>query len=166
MVQRRVLLSFGACTLVSACGFALRQNPRLPFRSIALLGFRAASPLAAELSLQLGRDADLKVRSDRAKAEVVLVALIDTREKNVTVSTAVGQVREYELKTQLVYQIEDANGKILAAESELLLKRDMSYNESQALGKQQEEQFLFQAMQTDAVTQLMQRLAVVTTSKS
>jgi LPS-assembly lipoprotein len=43
----------------------------------------------------------------------------------------------------------------------LLLSRDMSYSESFALAKEQEESQLFRAMQSDIVAQVMQRLARV-----
>jgi LPS-assembly lipoprotein len=42
-----------------------------------------------------------------------------------------------------------------------MLSRDMSYSESAALAKEQEEALLFKAMQSDIVSQVMRRLASV-----
>ena len=42
-----------------------------------------------------------------------------------------------------------------------LLARDLTYNETDALAKQQEADFLYRAMQTDLVDQVMRRLAAV-----
>ena len=52
-------------------------------------------------------------------------------------------------------------GKELIPPSEILLKRDLTYTESAALAKEQEEAFLYRAMQTDIVAQVMRRLASV-----
>jgi LPS-assembly lipoprotein len=43
-MQRRSLLMLGTAAL-AGCGFELRQAPKLPFRSLALVGFAPASPL-------------------------------------------------------------------------------------------------------------------------
>ena len=45
--------------------------------------------------------------------------------------------------------------------TDIVLTRDMSFTESAALGKEQEEAFLYRAMQTDIVAQVMRRLASV-----
>ena len=44
-------------------------------------------------------------------------------------------------------------------DSEILLKRSLTYTESAALAKEQEESFLYRAMQSDIVSQVMRRLA-------
>ena len=46
--------------------------------------------------------------------------------------------------------------------AELLLSRDLSYSETAALAKEQEENFLYRAMQGDIVAQVMRRLASIT----
>jgi LPS-assembly lipoprotein len=45
--------------------------------------------------------------------------------------------------------------------SGILLSRDMSYSETAALAKEQEENLLYRAMQSDIVAQVMRRLASV-----
>ena len=45
--------------------------------------------------------------------------------------------------------------------SEILLKRELTYTESAALAKEQEEAFLYRAMQSDIVSQVLRRLASV-----
>jgi LPS-assembly lipoprotein len=52
-MNRRTFLLSLSTTSVAACGFELRQAPKLPFRSIALVGFAPASPLAEALRQQL-----------------------------------------------------------------------------------------------------------------
>jgi LPS-assembly lipoprotein len=53
-------------------------------------------------------------------------------------------------------------GRELIPRAELLVSRDLSYSESQALAKEHEEAELFREMQADVVAQVMRRLASLT----
>lgn len=157
--RRRLLVSAGAFVL-AGCGFELRRAPELRFQTIALTGFAPRSPLAEEL--RKGIDASTTTRVvDAAAAQVVLEVLGDAREKSVVASTAVGQVTEFQLRARLRFRLRSASGKELIPATEILLSRDMSYTESAALGKEQEEAFLYRSMQSDIVAQVLRRLASV-----
>lgn len=157
-MKRRVwLLAAGA--FLAGCGFELRRAPALPFRSIALVGFAPRSPLADELRRELA--SSVQVIDAPARADVVFEALADTRERTVVASTAAGQVRELQLRVRLDFRLSTPKGKLLIEPTELLLARDMSYSESAALAKEQEETQLFRAMQSDIVNQVLRRLAAV-----
>jgi LPS-assembly lipoprotein len=158
-VQRRFVL-LAALAGLAGCGFELRREPELHFRSIALAGFKSESPLAVDLKRQLDRS-KVKVEADQNRAEVVLEVLRDSRDKSVVVSTSAGQVREWELKLRLDYVLRTPSGELLLPRTELSMTREMNYTETQALAKEQEEAQLFRAMQTDAVNQVMRRLAAV-----
>ncbi len=159
--DRRRLLALatagGLSAALAGCGFELRQTPPLPFSRIALTGFGARSPLADELRLRLGASA--QVVPAPAQAEVVLQALIDKRERSVVASTAAGQVREVQLRVRFEFRLTSPGGRELIPPTELMLSRDMSYSESFALAKAQEEAELVAAMQTDIVQQVLRRLA-------
>lgn len=157
--RRTWLLALGLAAALPGCGFALRQTPPLPFRRIALTGFDARSPLAAELRERLAPEA--LVVDAPGQADVVLQALLDRRERSVVASTAVGQVRELQLRVRFEFQLSSPGGRMLIAPTELLLRRDMTYSETAALGKAQEEAELFAAMQGDIVQQVLRRLAQV-----
>ncbi len=163
MPARRTLLAalaaLGGAALLPGCGFALRQTPPLPFQRIALTGFSARSPLAAELRDRLAGDA--QVVDTPGQAEVLLQAIADKRERSVVASTAAGQVRELQLRVRLEFQLTSPGGRVLIPPTELLLSRDMSYSESVALAKAQEEAELVAAMQADIVQQVLRRLAQV-----
>lgn len=158
-IPRRTLLALGLAAVLPGCGFALRQTPALPFKRMALAGFDARSPLAAELRERLAPG--VQVVDVPGQAEVVLQALLDKRERSVVASTAAGQVRELQLRVRLEFQLTSPGGRMLIAPTELLLRRDMSYSETAALGKAQEEAELFAAMQGDIVQQVLRRLAQV-----
>lgn len=165
-MQRRALLltlaatSATAVTGLSGCGFALRREPELMFRSLALSGFRPDSPLAAELRRQLSRT-PVRLLDDPNRAELVLLALRDVRDKSAIVSTTAGQVREWQLRVSLDYSLRTPGGEVILPRTELRMTRDMNYTESEALAKEQEEALLYRAMQSEAVAQVMRRLAAV-----
>jgi len=158
-MQRRHLLAWAAATL-TGCGFELRQAPKLPFRSLALVGFAPASPIAAAMRLHLAASS-VQVPDSPARAEAVLEALADAREKSVVASTAAGQVREVQLRVKLRFRVATPAGRLLLAADELLLTRDMSYSETAALAKAQEETLLYRAMEDDIVAQVVRRLAAL-----
>ena len=58
-----------------------------------------------------------------------------------------------------MFRVADSNGKELMATSEISVRRDFSFNDSQALAKEGEERQLVADMQADAVQQLLRRLA-------
>ena len=158
-MQRRALLMLAAATVVG-CGFELRQAPKLPFRSIALVGFAPQSALAEALRRQL-MSSQVQLIDAPAHAQAVFEALADARERNVVASTAAGQVREVQLRVRLRFRLATPSGRLLLAADELLLTRDMSYSETAALAKAQEEALLYRAMDEDIVAQVMRRLTAI-----
>jgi LPS-assembly lipoprotein len=144
---------------LAGCGFELRRPPGLPFTRIALAGFQVRSPMAAELRRQLTPRADLV--TDPARAEVVLHAVEDRRERSVVASTAAAQVRELQLRVRFGFRAETPGGRELIPPAELLLARDLSYRETAALAKAEEEAELFRAMEADVATQVLRRLAAI-----
>jgi LPS-assembly lipoprotein len=156
--SRRHLLLAGAAAL-AGCGFQLRQPPKLHFTSIALTGFPKRSPLAEELRKQLLLQ--VRVLETPDKADVILQALDDMREKSVVGSTAAAQVREVQLRLKFNFRARTPGGRELIPRAELLLSRDLSYSETAALAKELEEGELYREMQSDVVAQVLRRLAAV-----
>jgi LPS-assembly lipoprotein len=158
MVQRRrAVFAAGGALVLAGCGFTLRGALPMPFRTIALVGFAPHSPLERALQAQLALGVD--VLPQPARAQVVLQALHDARERAVVASTAAGQVRELQLRARLRWRASTPQGRELIVPSEIALARDMSYNESAALAKEKEADQLYAAMDEDIASQVMQRLA-------
>jgi len=159
--RRTLCTSWLAAALAAAalggCGFQLRGRTELPFARIALEGFAPHSPLAEEIRRTLAQSAE--VVASPAQAQVVLRALSDSRGRSVVASTTAGQVRELQLSVRLEFTLSTPSGRELIPATELVGSRDMSYSETQALGKEYEEAQLMRAMQSDIVGQLMRRLA-------
>jgi LPS-assembly lipoprotein len=159
-MQRRLLL--GAATgLLSGCGFTLKRPPALSFRTILLAGFAARSPLAAELKTSIDASPTTHVVESPAEAQVVLQAISEAREKVVVAQTAANQIREFELRLRFDFRVRTVAGKDLIPESEIVQRRSLTYTESAALAKEQEEAFLYRSMQSDIVSQVLRRLASI-----
>ncbi|MDC8787007.1 LPS-assembly lipoprotein LptE [Roseateles koreensis] len=159
-LRRSLWLGAAAAGLLAACGFQPRREPELLFHSLALTGFAPNSPLASELRRQLART-PVQVVEDANKAELVLEALLDTRDKVSVVSTSAGQVREWQLRVKLDYLLRTTSGDLLLPRTELRMSRDLNYTETMALAKEQEEAQLYRSMNSDVVNQLLRRLAAV-----
>ena len=160
MLDRRSFL-FATSATLAGCGFELKRAPELRFSTVQLSGFRPRSALAEELRISINASKSTQVVYTAAQAQVVFEALNEAREKNVVASTAAGQVRELQLRARLSFRLRTVAGKELIPTSEIVLNRDLSYNESAALAKEHEEQLLYRAMQSDIVGQVMRRLASV-----
>ena len=152
-----------ATSALPGCGFELRRAPELRFRTIQLVGFRPRSPLHDELRLNINASTTTLVVDGAAQAQVMLESIDDVREKVVVASSAAGQVTEVQLRERFNFRLKSVSGRELIPKTEILQNRDMSYTESAALGKEQEEAFLYRAMQSDIVSQVMRRLASVQT---
>ena len=160
MTARRTVLA-AAVAALAGCGFELQRPPELRFKTIQLTEFLPRSQLESELRRRLDASPTTRVVESLKDAQVVLQALAEAREKSVVAQTPANQIREFELRLRFRFQLRSASGKDLVPESEILLKRSLTYTESAALAKEQEEAFLYRAMQTDIVSQVLRRLASV-----
>jgi LPS-assembly lipoprotein len=157
VLSRRTLIHTLPLLAVAGCGFQLRRAPQLPFTRMALQGFSPRSPMLEELRRTLAPT--VEVVEDIGRSEAVLVALVDRREKSVNASTAAGQVRGVQLRVRLDFRLTTPAGRERIGETALVVARDMTYSENIALAKEQEENQLYEAMQTDIVMQLMRRIS-------
>lgn len=152
-------LALPGAALLAGCGFALRQPARVSFGSIALTGFAARSAMADELRRLLAKQT--RIADDPARAEVVLHAIEDRRDRVVVASTAFAQVREIQLRLRFDFRVHTPAGRELAPRVQMSLARDLTYTETAALGKEYEEAEAFRAMQSDIVDQVLRRLASI-----
>jgi LPS-assembly lipoprotein len=156
---RRRLLAAVPLAALAGCGFELRRAAELHFDSIALTGFAPRSPLEKELRAALERS--VQVLDDQSKAQVIFQALTDQRTRRAVAFTASGQVRDIQLRMLLRYRAQTPTERELIPDSKIELFREMTFIESKALGKQQEEQDVYREMQSDIVLQLMLRLSTI-----
>ena len=166
--QRRALLRSALAPLsavaLASCGFALRSSQKFPFKSM-YTGPITASPLLIELSRQVAGTGGVEVIIDQRqveRADVIFELLQEQREKVVAGRTSSGSVREFLLRTNLRFRLRTREGKELIPETLLVATIDISYNETLALSKDQEEQMLYSNMGKDLVGQIVRRMAALT----
>jgi len=154
----------GAGVLLTAgCGFRLRGTPNFAFKSI-YVNAPAGSGLGDDLRRALTANSALRVISNpqqMLEADVILDVLTDQREKTVLGTSSAGQVREFQLRMLFSFRLRTPQDRELMELTELQQQRDISYNESAALAKENEEALLYRDMQSDLVQQIMRRLSSV-----
>ena len=159
-MQRGRRTACGALVLgLAGCGFQLRREPTLPFKRIALSGFGARSSQAAALRRAAG--AEVEFVGAPAQAEVVVLAIAETKERAVVGSSAAGQVRELRLVVKLRYRVLGRDGQEWLGPTELTQYRDMTYNETIALAKELEEGQLVRDMEADIARQVVRQLSTL-----
>ena len=72
-----------------------------------------------------------------------------------------GQVREFQLRSVVRFQMRTPDGRELIAPTEITQQRDISFNESTVLAKETEEILLYRDMQSDLLQQILRRLAAI-----
>ena len=165
MQRRSALTLLGGAGLVSVglggCGFKLRGAQTFPFQTIAVQP-HPGGPLVIALRRSFGSAVRVLPLSEPPKnADVVVEILQEAREKTVVGINSSGQVREFQLRIRVRFRVRTPAGEELVPDTEILQRRDLSFNESASLAKEAEEGLLYRDMQNDLVQQLLRRLAAV-----
>lgn len=158
--RRTVLAALLAAGALAGCGFHLRGNADFAFKRL-YLGMPRNSAMAADLTRAIRGGSDTEVVTDPKQADALLDVLEDSRAKTVLSITTTGVVREYRLTQRFTFRLRDRSGRELIAPSQMILTRDLTYNEANALAKDYEEAQLYRDMQRDIVQQLIRRLQAV-----
>ena len=148
---------------LSACGFELRGSngqANLPFRTI-YLGVPDTSPLGIELKRNIRASEGTRIVTDPKDAEARLELISETREKVIESLNSQGRIRQYTLYYRVNFRVRGKDETNLLPPTLIVLKRDISFNESQALAKEAEEVLLYRDMQSDTVQQLLRRMAAI-----
>lgn len=165
-MKRRAACVLALSVMLSACGFQLRGangQASLPFKTI-YIGVAESSPLGIELRRYIRASGDTVIVSDQKAAEATIAVLSESRERATLSLNTQGRIREYSLYYKLRFRVHDNTGKELLAPTEIILKRDISFNESQVIAKEKEEEMLYRDMQSDIVQQILRRLAALKTT--
>ena len=144
--------------MLTACGFQLRGEAVMPFKTLYIEAANQSSPLIADLRhmlennhVQLTRAAD--------KAEVILNIESEIPEKQILTLGSGGRVSEYLLRYRVSLRAYDNEQREWLPADELTISRDFIYDDSQILAMQTEETQLYQSMRSDMAQQIMRRLS-------
>lgn len=154
----RSLLLLVCCLSLAACGFQLRGPKPMPFKTI-FLEMDPYADLTASIKRSIESNGSTKVVDVRDDAEVRMVVVANSRDKEILSLNANGTVREYQLRLRFAYRLYNKAGSEVTPLSVIEIHRDFNFNDSQVLAKEQEETQMYREMENDLVQQLMRRLA-------
>ena len=144
-----------AISALTGCGFQLRGQAPLPFDSLYIPG---SSPLVVELKRNVASASKARLVSDPKEAQAILGFTGEAREKVILSYNIDGRVSEYQLRYRVGFRVTDPKGQVYVPTNEIVLTRDISFNDAQVLSKESEEGLLYRDMQTDMVQQILRRL--------
>ena len=157
MRRRQLVVASGAAAL-AGCGFRLRGTQTLPVSSI-YLALPVNSPIGAEMTRLLRSSTNTKVVTDREQAQAIFELLGETREREVLAINSQGRATEYQIRLRIRFRVLDHGAGELIEPTDLMTRRDITFNESDLLAKESEEGLLYRDMQSDLVRQMVSRLA-------
>jgi LPS-assembly lipoprotein len=160
MSRRSVLLALGSLA-VPGCGFRLRGEATLPFETLYVQG-AATSPFTIQLKRSISSGTKTRLTDRPQEAQAVLHILGERQDKEILALSGGGRVREYYLRYHVTYRLTDPKlATEYIAPTEIVLRRELTYSDAEALAKESEEMLLYRDMQADAARQLLFRLQVV-----
>ncbi|MBS3935784.1 MAG: hypothetical protein KGZ43_06400 [Sulfuritalea sp.] len=143
---------------LSGCGFQLRGTYNLPWDTLHI-----GLPENNELYFQIKRGVEAgtptRIVADPKQANASLVILRNEQHKNILSLSAKGLVRELQLTRAFMYRVQDAQGRELVPATQIILQREMTFDDERIFAKEAEEVLIWREMQQDMVQQLLRRLA-------
>jgi LPS-assembly lipoprotein len=139
------------------CGFHLRGQATYAFSSL-YVNTTGAPAFDAELKRSLEGGGSAKIAPNAAAAQVILDIPPIGDEKDVLSLSGGGSVREYALVMRVNFRLHDVDGVEWLPPGEIVIRRAYTFNETEVLARDAEEQRLLREMQSDAIAQLIRRL--------
>ncbi len=148
---------------LSACGFQMRGIADLKFHTLYLKGptISISKPFKRSLAVN-----GVKVVSAADEADLLLEILSETQEQRILSLSGRGLVREYELFYTVNFRLRDPSSDVWGDVQTIKNRREITYDDSQLLAKQLEQERLYNDMKDDAVRELLRRLMVARPDKS
>lgn len=144
---------------LSACGFQLRGSYNLPWETLHIGGLPENNELYFQIKRGVEAGSLTRISTDAKQASASLAILRNEQHKAILSLSAKGLVREFQLTRTFVYHVVDAQGKELLPQSQIILQRDMTFDDERIFAKEAEEAMIWREMQQDMVQQLLRRLA-------
>lgn len=151
----------GAMSVLSACGFQLAGSGRLPtaMQSTYLESTAPHTEFFSSLSEVL-RQRGLDLVDSGGTAGARLIITEDTSGQRVLSVTARNIPREYEVFYAITFSLQ-AEGSFLIEDELLVARRNYTYDETQVLGKEREEEQLRRALAEDLARQVVRRIEAI-----
>jgi LPS-assembly lipoprotein len=153
----RALLITLVFLMMTGCGFQLRGAANLPWDTLHI-GLPENTPLYHQIKRSIESGSHTRVVGDPKDAQASLTVLQNTHNKAILSLSAKGLVREFQLTRSFVYRIQDAKGNELIPASQIILQREMGFDDERIFAKEAEEALIVREMEQDLVVQLLRRL--------
>ena len=147
-----------ALALLAACGFQLRGAYSLPYESL-FIAMPDYSVIAVSLKRAIRASGTTRLALTASDAQATLLPGAEYRDRVILSVSGTGRISELRLRYLYNYRVTDDKGRDLVQPASLELVRDLTYDDSNVLAKQQKEALLWRDMENDLVEQLMRRLA-------
>jgi len=147
-----------AVLMLTACGFHLRGQADMPFKTLYLKTENPGSPFVAELRRSMEAN-HVQLLNTPEHADVVLDIVSESSEKQILTLNGSGQVNEFHLVYRVSLRAYDDKQQDWIPAEVMEQYRDFSYNDTQILAKESEEALLNQSMRSDMVQQIVRRLS-------
>ena len=155
----RSLVALLLAASLAACGFQLRGSYNLPWETLHIGGVPENNELYFQIKRSIEAGSLTRISTDAKQASASLAILRNEQHKSILSLSGRGLVREFQLTRTFVYRVVDAQGKELLPQSQIILQRDMTFDDERIFAKEAEEAMIWREMQQDMVQQLLRRLA-------
>ena len=161
ITRRRLLVALPALAL-AGCGFQLRgtKSGTLPYKTM-FIALPETSEVRVWLERYINAAGSSEIIDDAKLADATFQQLSDNRAKTILSVNAQGRVREYRLQLTYTFRMVNAKGQVLVPPNEITLSRDITFDDSNVLAKDLEENLLWRDMNNDLVNQIMRRLSII-----
>lgn len=156
--MKQLWLVLLCATLLSACGFKLRGEVDLPYSSL-YIALPESNTLRAKLARSIRAGSKTVVADSAGEAQATFAITRDFMSKDILSLNSAGRVREYQLIRTFDFRVADATGRELIPPGQIVVRRDITFDDSQVLAKEAEEVLLVRDMEDDLVQQVLRRLA-------
>jgi LPS-assembly lipoprotein len=144
--------------LLSACGFHLRGQAAMPFKSLYVDTANPKTPLITELRRNL-EASQVKLAATAEQADVVLKIVYEISDKQILSLGGSGRVSAFRLTYRVSLRAYDAKQQDWIPAEEMSLRRDYTYDDTKVLAKEAEENLLYQSMRSEMAQQIVRRLS-------
>jgi LPS-assembly lipoprotein len=155
----KMLVYAGFLLALAGCGFHLRGYASLPAQ-LHVLYVQSDKPYGA-LSKQLQqtlRSMGVIIAPNAQAAPLSLQILAENNSQQLTSQGVSGQLATYTLSSTVIYQLANAQGRVIQSAQTVTASRSFSMNANQVLGDTSVQAGLQSDMQRDLVYQLVNRL--------
>ena len=144
---------------LTACGFHLKGVAPLPFGTL-YTNISDNTAFGANLRRNLTASSPNTHFVDRQQdAEAVLLELEHSRSQREISINAKGQVEEYELQLNFVFQLNDAKGRVILPPTTLSAIREVPYDAEAVQAKDSEIAMIFRDMEQSLINRIVRRLS-------